>query len=138
MKTNHVCALVLLPTLWACSTPPPKAVEASGEIVRANEDAAALAELIRAARAGLPKQIRFTASRGQDVRQAMVSWAQQANLKLVWKASTTGTTPAAIDEPDIRSAVVALAWALKDNPEPLLVEFPDQKTIVISQFGKSQ
>ena len=137
MKTNLSLGLLIVVSLWGCSSPPPKAVEASGEIVRANEDAAALAELIRAARAGLPKQIRFTASRGQDVRQVMVNWAKQANLKLVWKAGTTGSTPAAIDEPDIRSAVVALAWVLKDNPDPLLVEFPDQKTIVISQFGKA-
>jgi len=137
MTTKHLFALLMVTTLGGCSSPTPKPVEASGEIVPANEDAAALAELIRAARAGLPKQTRFTASRGQEVRQVMAGWAKQANLKLVWKASTTGTTPAAIDEPDIRSAIVALALVLKDDPDPLLVEFPDQKTIFISQFGKA-
>ena len=138
MKTKYVCGLILVSALWGCTSPVPKAAEASGEVVRANEDAAALAELIRAARAGLPKQTRYTAIRGQDVRLVMASWAQQASLKLIWKASTTGTTPAAIDEPDIRSAIVALAWVLKDDPDALLVEFPDQKTLVVRQFGKAQ
>jgi hypothetical protein len=39
-----------------------------------------------------------------------------------------------VNEPDIRAAVLALAVLLKDESNPLMVEFPDKSTIIVSDF----
>jgi hypothetical protein len=134
MKTSLV---VFTLTLAACSsTPPPPPPQALGPIVKVNTDEEALAELIRAARAGLPKQTRYSAERGDDVKSVLAAWTKTARLKLVWSASTSHTTPGAIDEPDIRAATLALAVLLGDQSNPLLVEYPDKNTVVVSDFPK--
>jgi hypothetical protein len=127
--------IVLL--LAACaSSPPPPPPQAFGPIVKVNTDEEALSELIRAARAGLPRQTRYTAERGDDVRRILTTWARQARMRLVWKTTTQVSTTGGVDEPDIRAAVLALAVLLKDENNPLVVEFPDKTTIVVSDFSK--
>ena len=134
MKTILVASIL---TLTACSsTPPPPPPQALGPVVKVNTDEEALAELIRAARAGLPKQTRYVAERGDDVKTVLTRWAKTAHLKLVWKASTTPTVIGAIDEPDIRAATLALAILLSEHTQPLLVEYPDKNTVVVSDFPK--
>lgn len=129
--------LCILFALAACaSAPPPAPPQAFGPIVRANTDEEALAELIRAAKAGLPKQRRFVAERGEDVREILSKWAKSADMKLMWKATSTQTTPGAIDEADIRAATMALAVLLRDQPNPLRVDFPDKKTVAVTDFPK--
>lgn len=129
--------LINLFALAACtSAPPPAPPQAFGPILRANTDEEALAELIRAAKTGLPKQRRFVAQRGEDVREILIKWAKTADMKLIWKATSTQTTPGAIDEADIRAATMALAVLLRDQTKPLIVEFPDKKTVAVSDFPK--
>ena len=83
MKTFLV---VFTLSLAACSsTPPPPPPQALGPIVKVNPDEEALAELIRAARAGLPKQTRYSAERGDDVKSVLAAWTKTARLKLVWR-----------------------------------------------------
>jgi hypothetical protein len=127
--------LLIAMVLSACaSSPPPSPPQALGPIVKVNTDEEALSELIRAARAGLPRQTRYTAERGDDVRYVLTTWARQARMRLIWKTSSKVSTLGGVNEPDIRAAVLALAVLLKDESNPLMVEFPDKSTIVVSDF----
>lgn len=126
--------LILLVLTACASSPPPPPPQAFGPVAKIYTDEEALAELIRAARAGLPHQTRYTAERGDDVRRVLATWTRQAQMRLVWNTKTQVTTIGGIDEPDIRAAVLALAVLLKDENSPLMVEFPDKKTVVVSDF----
>lgn len=136
-KTMKTLIIFVSLVLVACSsTPPGPPPQAIGPVVKVNTDDEALNELIRAARAGLPKQTRYIAERGDDVKRVLTGWTKQARMKLVWTASTSQVTPGAIDEPDIRAGVLALAILLNDQSNPLLVAFPDKNTLVVSDFPK--
>ncbi len=126
--------LLIAMVLSACaSSPPSPPPQAFGPIVKVNTDEEALSELIRAARAGLPRQTRYTAERGDDVHYVLTTWARQARMRLIWKTTAKVTTTGGVNEPDIRAAVLALAVLLKDE-SPLILEFPDKSTIVVSDF----
>ncbi len=126
--------LLIAMVLSACaSSPPSPPPQAFGPIVKVNTDEEALSELIRAARAGLPRQTRYTAERGDDVHYVLTTWARQARMRLIWKTTSKVTTTGGVNEPDIRAAVLALAVLLKDE-SPLILEFPDKSTIVVSDF----
>lgn len=126
--------LVFLALAACANSPPPPPPQAFGPIAKINTDEEALTELIRAARVGLPRQTRYTAERGDDVRSVLASWTRQARMRLVWNTTTQITTIGGIDEPDVRAAVLALAVLLKDESNPLMVEFPDKTTVVVSDF----
>lgn len=126
--------LILLALAACASSPTAQPPQAFGPVAKINTDEEALTELIRAARAGLPRQTRYTAERGDDVRRVLSIWARQARMRLEWNTKTQLTTIGGIDEPDIRAAVLALAVQLKDESNTLMVEFPDKTTVVVSDF----
>jgi DNA repair photolyase len=126
--------LILLALAACASSPPAPPPQAFGPVAKINTDEEALTELIRAARAGLPRQTRYTADRGDDVRRVLSTWTRQAKMRLEWNTKTQLSTIGGIDEPDIRAAVLALAVQLKDENNTLMVEFPDKATVVVSDF----
>jgi len=116
MKTPYkTLALTLACTalLAACSTPPPKAPTADGEILPANTDKS-LDELVRAAVAAAnPKVTKFTAIRGETLRDVLIRWSQQERMRLFYRTTFNPVLTGAVNEPDIRAAAFATSVLLQ-------------------------
>lgn len=119
-----------------CSSSPPRPELTKGELEASNSDAQSLAELLEIARNGMPR--RYKAERGADLHQTFVRWAKTAGLRLQWESAYVPTTVAAVDEFDVRSAIVAVAQQFRSDAGNLIVEFPTAKTVRVFQLRDSQ
>lgn len=119
-----------------CSSSPPRPELAKGELEVINSDAQSLAELLEIARNGMPR--RYKTERGADLHQTFARWAKTAGLRLQWESAYVPTTVAAVDEFDVRSAIVAVAQQFRSDSGNLIVEFPNAKTVRVFQLRDSQ
>ena len=135
MKNSHIFATVLTATLLAgCSTPPPKPPIADGEITPANDNRS-LNELVRAAvAASNPKQAKFSALRGEKLRDVMIRWSQQEGVRLFYQTTFNPTLTGAINEPDLRAAGVALSVLLQHETQGAVLDFSDTKKITVKNL----
>jgi len=115
--------------LLGCSTPAPRPDQAQGEISQANVSFDNLQELIEITRRGLPR--RFQAERASDVRQTLLSWSKAAGMTLNWKSRQSLQITGAIDEMDIRAAVMAMAAQFPHDQAALSVSFPTPKVMLV-------
>jgi hypothetical protein len=119
-----------------CSSSPPRPELAQGEFETINSDAQSLAELLEIARNGMPR--RYKAERGADLHQTFERWTKTAGLRLQWESAYVPTTVAAVDEFDVRSAIVAVAQQFRSDAGNLIVEFPNAKTVRVFQLRDAQ
>ena len=133
---TKLAALVAITLLSACSTPPPKAPVADGEIVPAN-DQKSLEELVRAAVAAAnPKANRFTATRGESLRDVLIRWTQQDKTRLFYQTTFNPVLTGAINEPDVRAAAVSLSILLQHEPRGAMLDFNRPGALIVKEFSK--
>ena len=122
--------------LVACSSTPPKPPVAEGEIVPANDNKS-LDELVRAAVAAAnPKANKFAAVRGEKLRDVLIRWSQQENMRLFYQTTFNPALTGAINEPDIRAAGIALSVLLQHESEGAVLDFSSPSILVIKNFKK--
>lgn len=136
MKPVLIAIALVAGILSGCASSPPKPEVAQGEVEPSNSDAQALAELLEIARNGMPK--RYKAERGADLHQTLRQWTKTAGLRLDWQSAYVPQTVAAVDEFDIRSAVIAVAQQFRSDAGNLIVEFPNAKTVRVTQLRDTQ
>ena len=119
-----------------CASSPPRPEMAKGELETINSDAQSLAELLEIARNGMPR--RYKAERGADLHQTFARWVKTAGLRLQWESAYVPTAVAAVDEFDVRSAIVAVAQQFRSDAGNLIVEFPNAKTVRVLQLRDAQ
>ena len=122
--------------IGGCSSSPPRPEVAKGELEVVNSDAQSLAELLEIARNGMPR--RYKAERGADLHQTFARWAKTAGLRLQWESAYVPITVAAVDEFDVRSAIVAVAQQFRSDAGNLIVEFPNAKTVRVFKLRDAQ
>ena len=94
MRTHATVSLFAVLLLQACSSPPPKPPAADGEIVAAN-DQKSLEELVRAAVAAAnPKAQRYSAVRGENLKDVLIRWTQQEHIRLFYQTTFNAVHPA--------------------------------------------
>ena len=131
-----VIALLASALISACSTAPPKPPAAEGEIVPAN-DQKSLEELVRAAVAAAnPKPNRFTATRGETLRDVLIRWTQQDKTRLFYQTTFNPTLTGAINEPDLRAAAVSLSILLQYESTGALLDFNRPGSLIVKEFSK--
>lgn len=127
-------SMLIVCVVAGCSSPPKPAVP-TGDPVTVNNEAA-LSELVRIARQGKPKSLRYAAEKGDTLRETFDIWTQQADMRLQWRTTTQLKVKADIDALDFKTAVITLATQLKDESPSLLVEFPNEATVLVREFVK--
>lgn len=127
--------LVLSVCFFAGCSSPPKPAAPSGDSVAVNNESV-LSELVRIARQGKPKSLRYVAEKGDTLRDTFDIWTQQADMRLQWRTTTQFKVKADIDAADFKTAVIAFATQLKNESPSLLVEFPNESTVLVRDFIK--
>ncbi len=128
--------LLLACLLQGCSSPPPKPPAADGEIVAAN-DQKSLEELVRAAVAAAnPKAQRYSAVRGEYLKEVLIRWTQQEHLRLFYQTTFNPVLTGAISEPDIRAAGVSLSILLQHEDRGALLDFTKPGSLVVREMNK--
>jgi hypothetical protein len=135
MKTAHtLLVLGTLALLGACSFTPPKPPVADGEVFPANDNKS-LDELVRVAVAAAnPKANKFTAVRGEALRDVLIRWSQQERMRLFYQTTFNPTLTGAINEPDIRAAGIALSVLLQHELDGAVLDFSNPNTLVIKKM----
>lgn len=128
LKTSPLLACALLAACTSTSGPKPES--AAGEARKANTQTEALAELIDITRAGMPR--RYRADRDTDVQDAVQAWAKAAGLTLQWQSSHRPMTSGAIDEIEIRAALMSLAVQFRSDQASVIFEFMNPKILRVS------
>ena len=122
--------------LAACSSPPPKPPLADGEIVPAN-DARSLDELVRAAVAAAnPKAQKFTAVRGETLKEVLIRWTGQERMRLFYQTTFNPVLIGGISEPDIRAAAVSLSILLQHEDTGALLDFNRPGALTVKEIKK--
>jgi hypothetical protein len=136
MKTLLTSWLFATCLLQACSSPPPKPPVADGEIVAAN-DQKSLEELVRAAvAASNPKAQRYSAVRGENLKDVLIRWTQQEHLRLFYQTTFNPVLTGAISEPDIRAAGVSLSILLQHEDRGALLDFTRPGSLIVREMNK--
>lgn len=120
--------------LVACSSGIPKAPEAEGELVPVNTGQS-LQELVRAAvAAARPGVQRFSATRGERLKDVLIRWARQDNARLLYQTTFNPKLIGAVDEPDVRAGGFALALLLQHESQGAVIDFSQPGLMVIKDF----
>jgi hypothetical protein len=137
MKITHtLLALACAVLLGACSSPPPKPPSAEGEIVPANDNKS-LDELVRAAvAASNPKANKFSAVRGETLRDVLIRWSQQERIRLFYQTTFNPVLTGAVNEPDIRAAGIAMSVLLQHESDGAVMDFSNPNILVIKNFKR--
>jgi hypothetical protein len=129
-------AFALAALLGACSSAPPKPPVAEGEIVPANTEKS-LDELVRAAVAAAnPKANKFSAVRGETLRDVLIRWSQQERIRLLYQTTFNPVLTGAVNEPDIRAAGIAMSVLLQHESEGAVMDFSNPNILVIKNFKR--
>jgi hypothetical protein len=135
--SRTVAAAVIL-SLCACSSPPPKPAAPEGTLVPAN-GANGLEELVRAAVAAAnPRAQKFSAARGETLKDALIRWAGQAQMQLHYQTTFNPVLTGAIHEPDIRAAALSLSILLQHEERGALIDFNSPTAITVTDIKKDQ
>lgn len=136
MRTHATVSLFAVLLLQACSSPPPKPPAADGEIVAAN-DQKSLEELVRAAVAAAnPKAQRYSAVRGENLKDVLIRWTQQEHIRLFYQTTFNPVLTGAISEPDIRAAGVSLSILLQHEDKGALLDFNKPGSLIVREINK--
>ena len=136
MRTHATVSLFAVLLLQACSSPPPKPPAADGEIVAAN-DQKSLEELVRAAVAAAnPKSQRYSAVRGENLKDVLIRWTQQEHIRLFYQTTFNPVLTGAISEPDIRAAGVSLSILLQHEDKGALLDFNKPGSLIVREINK--
>ena len=136
MRTHATVSLFAVLLLQACSSPPPKPPAADGEIVAAN-DQKSLEELVRAAVAAAnPKAQRYSAVRGENLKDVLIRWTQQEHIRLFYQTTFNPVLTGAISEPDIRAAGVSLSILLQHEDKGALLDFNKPGALIVREINK--
>lgn len=136
MKAQVTVLLLTVLLLQACSSPPPKPPAADGEIVAAN-DQKSLEELVRAAVAAAnPKALRYSAVRGENLKEVLIRWTQQEHIRLFYQTTFNPVLTGAISEPDIRAAGVSLSILLQHEDRGALLDFNKPGSLIVREIHK--
>lgn len=141
MKQRSFLALTLLPLvallLAACSSPPTPPPEPDGAVTPANSTPDSLQELVRAAvAASNVKAQKFTAIRGELLRDVLIRWAKADNARLIYQTEFNPALIGAINEPDIRAAGVALSVLLQNERDGAVIDFSQPNMVVVKDHIK--
>ena len=135
MNINKTIAITLaLLALSACSSPPPKPPIADGEIVAAN-DSKSLDELVRAAVAAAnPKTQKFSAMRGETLKDVLIRWTQQERIRLFYQTTFNPVLTGAINESDIKAAAVSLSILLQHEDKGAVLDFNKPNALTVKDI----
>lgn len=126
------CAMLIA----GCSTPPPQPPRATGALIPANAGDESIQELVRVAVAAAnPKEHRFTAQRGEKLKQVLGRWAHASRSKLVIQTEFNPTLIGGINEADLHGAVVALSVLLQQAPDGAVVDLSTPGVVLIKNLS---
>ena len=133
--TSSIVCISLL-ALAGCSATPPSAPRATGGSIPANATDDSIQELVRVAVAAAnPKAHRFTAQRGETLRQVMTRWTQSTQAKLVIQTDFNPTLVGAVNEADLHAGVVALSVLLQHSPNGAVVDLSTPGLVVVKNIS---
>ncbi|MFY7807712.1 MAG: hypothetical protein ACOVSV_01865 [Fimbriimonadaceae bacterium] len=140
MKANTLAALCIsLLVLAGCTTTPPSAPRATGGPIPANATDDSIQELVRVAVAAAnPKAHRFTAQRGETLRQVMVRWTQSTQSKLVFQTDFNPTLVGAVNEADLHAGVVALSVLLQHTSNGAVVDLSTPGLVIVKNISSEK
>jgi hypothetical protein len=80
-----------------------------------------------------PKANKFTAVRGEKLRDVLIRWSQQERMRLLYQTTFNPVLTGAVNEPDIRAAGIALSVLLQHEPEGAVLDFSNPNILIIKK-----